>query len=103
MGLVAYLFPQHFSQISRLTTSENADTGYLIRLFGARDVVLGAAATVPATRKAALALGATSDVFDTVAAMLAAKNGMSRRWANRSACATGAFAVACAVISWRSN
>lgn len=103
LGLVAFVFPHRFARLSRLSTSENADTGYLIRLFGARDVVLGAATAVPATRNAALTLGAASDVFDTASAILAANDGMSRRWAIGSACATGSFAIAGSLTVRRSR
>lgn len=71
--------------------------GYIARLFGARDVALGVGVltTSDEARRSWLQLGLACDALDTVAAMLAERDGSMRP---RAAALAGGAAVAGAIL-----
>jgi hypothetical protein len=76
VGAAAWVAPQT-SLRKGLLDAEAPQSPYLLRLFGARDVALGAITLMapPATRPALLKVGLGVDAADAAAALLALKAG----------------------------
>lgn len=78
IGLVSLLSPALAGRLFLLDPARNPQMEYLSRLFGSREIALGAAAlaTSGATRKAVVATGVAVDAADAAASALAGRNGV---------------------------
>ena len=79
VGAAAWIAPKKSLRVSMLD-AEAPQSPYLLRLFGARDVALGALTLMspPSTRPALLKVGLAVDGGDVAAALLALKAGQLR-------------------------
>lgn len=94
-GLVAYVGPGLFARHSSLPEAASSiDSRYVARLFGARDIVLGAFTLAGPARREALWAGAFCDCLDTTSAALARREGKDARWARGAGAVTALFALA---------
>jgi hypothetical protein len=94
-GLVAYARPATFARHGSLGgAAQNADARYVVRLFGARDIVVGGWAIFAPRSAAVTWIGALCDCLDTASALVAKREGKDSRWVRASASVTGLFAAA---------
>ena len=101
-GLSAYLWPDSFAKYGQLPDAAgSADTRYVARLFGARDIVVGLATVAGPSQRAALWMGVAFDAFDTASNLLAGREGKDVRWAGAASVLTSGFAAGGAVVGAR--
>jgi hypothetical protein len=83
IGASAWAAPNLAGKAFGLDPDGNPQASYLARLFGVRDIALGAGAiqTTGAARKQWLKLGMACDVADAAAAYLATRNGTLPKFA----------------------
>ncbi len=77
IGLGAWLAPRLAGRLFGLDAEANPQLPYVARLFGARDVALGAgvAASSGSARRLWLQIGMVCDAADAVAGLIAGRNG----------------------------
>lgn len=94
IGAVALASPPVAGRLFRLDTAGNPQLPYLSRMFGSREIVLGAATLLArgATRRNLVAAGIAVDAADAVAGVLAARDGSVSK-------STGGFLTAPAVAA----
>lgn len=77
IGALALASPPLAGRLFRLDTTGNPQLPYLTRMFGSREIVLGAATLLAGgtTRRNLVAAGVAVDAADAVAGLLAARDG----------------------------
>lgn len=98
IGAAAWVAPQPALKAG-LMNAEEPQSPYLLRLFGARDVALGAITLMapPASKPALLKVGLAVDAGDAAAALLALKAGQLKPVAGAVLAGAGAAAVVAGV------
>ncbi|GLE53815.1 hypothetical protein [Mycobacterium montefiorense] len=80
-GLVGYFWPGAFARHGQVPgAADNADSRYVTRLFGARDMVIGVATVAGPAKRTALWMGAVCDAMDAASAWTAGAEGKDVRW-----------------------
>lgn len=94
-GFAAFCAPGAFARHGKVPgAADSVDARYVTRLFGARDIVIGATTVVGPTRRAALWIGVVCDCLDTASGILAAREGKDAQWVRSASAVTGLFAAA---------
>lgn len=77
VGAVSFFSPDQAARLFRLDPTTNPQLPYMSRMFGSREIALGAITlmTTGAARRRLVQLGVAVDGADTVAALLAARGG----------------------------
>ncbi len=103
IGAAALTAPTLTTRLFRLDGAANPQLPYLLRMFGSREVALGALTLLapPSARRTVVAAGIAVDVADAVAGVMAARDGSVSK-------PTGAFltgpalgATAAGIAGWR--
>ena len=93
-GAAAYFFPAAFAKYGKVEeTGTTADSRYVSRLFGARDMVIGAATVAGPAQQTALLMGAVCDGIDAASNLLAGREGKDTNWVRAASVLTASFAV----------
>lgn len=80
-GLAGYFWPGAFARHGQVPgAGGSADSRYVTRLFGARDVVIGVATVAGPARRTALWMGAICDSMDAASAWTAGAEGKNDSW-----------------------
>jgi hypothetical protein len=80
-GLAGYFWPGAFARHGQVPgAGDSADSRYVTRLFGARDIVIGVATVAGPARRTALWMGAICDSMDAASAWTAGAEGKSDGW-----------------------
>src|SRR3546814_18557537 len=76
LGVLALLSPRLLGSATRLDTANQPQLGYLARMFGSREIALGAVTLVSsgAARRNPVAIGVAVDAADVVAGIAAGAN-----------------------------
>ncbi|HEY9563789.1 MAG TPA: hypothetical protein VIR30_08470 [Nocardioides sp.] len=76
LGVLALLSPRLLGSATRLDTANQPQLGYLARMFGSREIALGAVTLVSsgAARRNLVAIGVAVDAADVVAGIAAGAN-----------------------------
>lgn len=93
-GAAAYAAPKPVADAMKMpSVGATTDTRYMTRLFGARDLIIGLATVLPATRSTALRLGVAADVLDAISGILTGNEGAPKDQVAKSAGIAGGYAV----------
>jgi hypothetical protein len=81
IGALALLSPPHAARLFRLDAARNPQLPYLTRMFGSREIALGAATLLArgSARRTMAGAGIAVDAADAVAGVLAARDGVVSR------------------------
>lgn len=99
LGVASTVSPDTAARLFRVDPAENRQLSYLMRLFGGREILMGAltlAARGNARRNLVLG-GVAVDAVDAVAAVLAAREGAISKWSGVMLAVPAAGAVAAGV------
>jgi hypothetical protein len=103
IGAGAWAAPDTTGKMFGLDPAGNPQGNYLARLFGVRDIALGAGALVSNGESKALwlRLGVACDAADAAAAVLARRRGVIPAWATVLLAGTAVSAAALGVLALR--
>jgi hypothetical protein len=94
-GLAGYFWPDAFARHGKVPgAADSADSRYVTRLFGARDMVIGLATVVGPARRTALWMGAVCDALDGASAWTAGEEGKDAGWVRLASSLPAVFALA---------
>jgi hypothetical protein len=98
LGAASLIFPRHTARFLQMDTDANPAAGFLMRLFGVRDIFLGAAPLLVSGEARSRVLGAATgvDLTDATAAVLA---GLTRQISPRASAVAAAAALTGACLS----
>lgn len=103
-GAAAYFWPAASTRYGKVAEAgASADSRYVARLFGARDMVIGAATVAGPAQRTALWMGAICDGVDTASNVLAGREGKDAGWVRTASVLTAGFAVAGLVVGVRNS
>ena len=93
-GALGYFWPDAFARYGRVDAAgASVDGRYVTRLFGARDMVIGAATVAGPAQPTALWMGAVCDGLDTASGLLAGREGKDANWVRAASVLTTSFTV----------
>jgi hypothetical protein len=93
-GLAAYVWPNAFARHGQIPgAGDSADSRYVTRLFGARDVVIGVATVAGPATRTALWMGAVCDSLDAASAFNAGAEGKNDGWVRAASVLPMVFAL----------
>ena len=103
IGTGAWALPDTTGKLFGLDPVGNPQASYLARLFGIRDIALGAGtlSTEGASRQQWLKLGVVCDLADAAAGVLAHRKGVLPRWSSVLVTGTALVAAAQGVMALR--
>lgn len=103
IGAAALASPALATGLFRLDGTANRQLPYMVRMFGSREVALGALTLLapPASRRAVVATGIAVDLADAVAGTLAGRAGLVGRPTAAYLVAPALGAAAAGVVGWR--
>jgi len=103
IGTVALAAPVEGARLFRLDTTGNPQLPYMMRLFGGREIALGAATLLArgAAQRQLVAFGIAVDAADTAAAFLAGRDGSVSRTTSVLLAAPAVAATASGVSGFR--
>jgi hypothetical protein len=94
-GAAGYLWPSAFARHGKVPgAGDSADSRYVTRLFGARDVVIGVATVAGPATRTALWMGAVCDSLDAASAWTAGTEGKDASWVRAAGALPIVFALA---------
>jgi hypothetical protein len=104
IGALAIASPPLATRLFRLDGTANPQLPYLLRMFGSREVALGAVTLMApaAVRRNVVAAGIAVDLADAVAGVMAARDGSVTRPTGAFLTAPAIGAAAAGVAAWRS-
>ena len=104
IGVVALASPPLAGRLFRLDTAANPQLPYLARMFGSREIALGAVTLLASgtTRRNLVAAGIAVDAADAVAGVLAARDGYVSKPTGGFLTAPAVAAVAAGIAGLRS-
>jgi len=104
IGAAALTSPALTTRLFRLDRAANPQLPYMLRMFGSREVALGAVTLLapPAARRNVVAAGIAVDLADAVAGVLAARDGQVTKAGGAFLTGPAIGAVAAGVAGWRS-
>lgn len=104
IGATALAAPALATRLFRLDAASNPQLPYLLRMFGSREVALGAVTLLapPAARRTVVAAGVAVDLADAAAGVTAARDGLVSRPTGAFLTAPALAAVAAGLAGWRS-
>ncbi|SOX51367.1 hypothetical protein MAAFP003_27 [Mycobacterium ahvazicum] len=101
-GLTGYFWPGAFARHGQVSgAGDNADSRYVTRLFGARDMVIGVATVAGPARRTALWMGAVCDALDAASAWTARGEGKNVGWFRVATALPALFALGGALAGIR--
>jgi hypothetical protein len=101
-GLAGYFWPSAFARYGQVPgAGDSADSRYVTRLFGARDIVIGVATVAGPATRTALWMGAVCDSMDAASAWTAGTEGKNTGWARAAGGLPIVFALAGVVAGIR--
>jgi len=103
IGAAALSSPTLTTRLLRLDGAANPQLPYLLRMFGSREVALGAVTLLApaAARRNVVAAGIAVDLADAVAGVMAARDGHVTRPTGAFLTAPALGAVAAGIAGWR--
>jgi hypothetical protein len=94
-GLAGYFWPRAFARHGQVPrAADSADSRYVTRLFGARDIVIGVATVAGPATRSALWMGAVCDSLDAASAWTAGTEGKDTGWVRAAGGLPIVFALA---------
>lgn len=103
IGAAALASPAVATRLFRLDAAANPQLPYLLRMFGSREVALGAVTLLapPAARRTVVAAGIAVDLADAAAGVMAARDGIVTKPTGAFLTAPAIAAAAAGVAGWR--
>ena len=103
-GAAAYFWPAAFARHGKVNEAgASTDSRYVTRLFGARDIVIGAATVAGPAQHTALWMGAVCDGLDTASGLLAGREGKDAGWVRAASVLTTSFTIAGLAVGVRNS